>query len=76
MRSSPERGDLHERVNQELLYKGFVMLDNKPRHVILRQNRNADGLLKRHGDFVYALVDFELLKRTPEYDSWHRNAAH
>ncbi len=62
--------DLHRRVNSELLQKGFVMLDNKPRHVILRRIAGTDRLLTHEGCLSYALVDFELLKRTPEYETW------
>lgn len=47
----------------ELSALGFRMLDVKPRHLILR--RRPDGsLLTRHGEFVYALIDFELLLPT------------
>jgi hypothetical protein len=66
----PAMHALHHRVNKELLLKGFVMLDNKPRHVILREHRSTGGLLMRHAEMAYALVDFELLKRTPDYTAW------
>lgn len=65
---------LHDRVNRELLLKGFVMLDNKPRHVILRERRKRGELLSRNAALTYALVDFELLKRTPEYEAWRAEA--
>lgn len=56
-------------VIQDLAAKGFRMLDIKPGHIILR--RRADGsLLRKGGKLVYALVDFELLQRTEEYQSW------
>jgi hypothetical protein len=49
--------------------KGFRVLDIKPGHIILRQR--LDGrLLVRQGRLVYALVDFELLQRTEEYQRW------
>lgn len=44
----------------ELDALGFRMLDVKPRHLILRQ-RPDGSLLTRHGELVYALIDFELL---------------
>jgi hypothetical protein len=65
---------LHDRVNRELLAKGFVMLDNKPRHVILREHPKTGGLLMRNSEMAYALVDFELLKRTPDYEAWRVEA--
>jgi hypothetical protein len=41
---------------------GYRVLDNKPRHVIVRPR--ADGTLAtRHGRTLYAVVDFELLQR-------------
>ena len=64
-----EMNELSERVVRELESKGFRVLDNKPKHFILRK-RPDGGLLRRHGELVYALIDFELLKRTPEYERW------
>ncbi|MBU0693638.1 MAG: hypothetical protein KKC11_03075 [Candidatus Omnitrophica bacterium] len=49
------------RVHNELKQKGFHVLDNKPRHFILRKRRGDNLLLHRNGKLVYALVDFELL---------------
>jgi len=61
------------RVNHELAQKGFRILDNKPRHFILR--RKPDGsLLHRHGELVYVQVDFELLQRTQEYLDYMEDA--
>ena len=56
------------RVIDELAGKGYRVLDMKPEHIIVRFR--PDGtLLKRHdGRLRYALVDFELLDRTPEYE--------
>ncbi|MFW6106827.1 MAG: hypothetical protein ACOC8H_01565, partial [bacterium] len=56
-------------VIEDLAAKGFRILDMKPDHIILRQR--PDGrLLVRHGRFVYALIDFELLQRSEEYQRW------
>jgi len=64
-----ELEDLSERVNRELSEKGFRILDNKPKHFILR--KGPDGQLIRHGDrFIYVQVDFELLQRTEEYQQY------
>jgi hypothetical protein len=70
--SSEETTDLVSNVIEDLAAKGFRVLDTKPNHVILR--RRPDGqLLRRGGQFAYALVDFELLQRTEEYRSWYEN---
>lgn len=62
---------LTARVVDELRQKGFRVLDNKPRHFILRPQ--LDGTPLRRGDrLVYALVDFELLQRTAEHQAWLR----
>lgn len=46
---------------------GYRVLDNKPRHVIVRPR--PDGTLaKRHGRTLYAVVDFELLQRIKDED--------
>ncbi len=48
---------------------GFRVLDVKPEHVIVRPRRGGGGfLLDRTGGPAYALVDFELLARTPEHE--------
>jgi hypothetical protein len=39
---------------------GFAVLDHKPRHVIVRP-RGHGQLLSRHGEPVFALIDYELL---------------
>jgi hypothetical protein len=51
---------------QEVKRKGFILGDPKPHHIIVRSNKNGELARDRHGQFLYALVDFELLKRTPE----------
>jgi hypothetical protein len=54
---------LTRRVADELKANGFWVLDNKPKHIILRENRETGRLLHRNGELVYVLIDFELLKR-------------
>jgi hypothetical protein len=61
--SQAEMESLNARVAHELALNGFRVLDHKPRHIILRQRRATDELLRRRGELVYALVDFELLQR-------------
>lgn len=58
--SAEEFATIMPRVTRELELKGFEMLDNKPKHVILRRRRDG-SLMRRHGQLVYTLVDYELL---------------
>ena len=57
---------LSHKVIGDLERKGYRMIDTKPRHFILRPDGKG-GVLRRNGKIVYALVDFELLKRTQRY---------
>ncbi len=58
---------LTPRVVDEIRRKGFRVLDNKPKHFILRRRSRGGGFLRRSGGLVYGLVDFELLQRTAEH---------
>ena len=58
---------LSARVRRELALKGFYVLDNKPKHYILRRRARDGSLLRRNGRLVYGLVDFELMHRTHAY---------
>lgn len=56
--------DLHAlslRIARDLHRRGFHVLDNKPKHFILRTSRRNGELLRRNGELAYALIDFELL---------------
>lgn len=64
--SADELEALSERVNRELAAKGFRILDNKPKHFILRQGPDGQ-LIRHHGQLIYVQIDFELLQRTEEY---------
>jgi len=57
---------LTHRANRELALKGFRILDNKPKHFILRKEPQG-GLLRHHGDLIYVQIDFELMERTEAY---------
>jgi hypothetical protein len=57
---------LTPRVIEELRGRGFRVLDNKPKHFILRKRRDGSMLRDRDGRLAYGLVDFELLQRTEE----------
>lgn len=52
-------------VTADLARRGFRVLDNKPRHYILRPHHRTGELLKRDGQWVYGLVDYELLEHIP-----------
>lgn len=52
----------------ELARNGFMVVDHKPAHLILRWRRDRTLLRDRSGDYAYALIDFELLLRTPEHE--------
>ncbi len=53
---------------QCLKQKGYRVKDHKPHHIIVRPH-GAGGLARdRDGSILYALVDFELLERTPEHE--------
>ena len=57
-----------ERSIGDMQQAGFRVLDVKPQHVIVRPKPNGGLLQDRSGRTAYALVDFELLERTPEYE--------
>ncbi|MBI1338165.1 MAG: hypothetical protein GC164_14570 [Phycisphaera sp.] len=57
-----ELHSLTQRVVDALSARGLVVLDNKPRHFILRPRHGGDEPMRRNGELVYNLVDFELLK--------------
>jgi hypothetical protein len=59
---------LTKRATAELAAKGFRVLDMKPAHIITRLTPKRRLLQDRSGDVPYALVDFELLERTPEHE--------
>ena len=57
--------EMTEDVQKLLEQKGFYVLDNKPRHFIVRTRKNGD-LLKKDGKIAYSLIDFELLIPIPD----------
>jgi hypothetical protein len=60
--------NLISRSNQEMRHKGFIVQDNKPHHLIIRPARARELAKDRDGRIMYALVDFELLERTPQHE--------
>ena len=63
-----ELARLTERGVEEMKKKGFRVLDIKPDHFIVRPAPGGDVMRYRDGRIAYALVDFELLERTPEHE--------
>jgi hypothetical protein len=61
-------------VTHELSQKGYRVIDMKPAHIILRPGPHRSLLRDRNGQFAYALVDYELLERTPEHEQAVRTA--
>ena len=57
---------LLEQSNRELERRGFRVRDNKPHHVIVKPLRAAGLAADDLGNTLSALIDFELLERTPE----------
>lgn len=55
---------------KDLKGEGFRVLDIKPAHVIVRAAPDGRLLTRQNGETAYALVDFELLVRTPDYDEF------
>jgi hypothetical protein len=54
----------YERIEEQ----GFEVLDRKPHHVIVRPQKDGELRKDREEDIVYSLVDYELLRRTPEHE--------
>lgn len=48
-------------VDDDLAARGFVVLDHKPRHIIVRTDREGQLRRRQDGSLLYALVDYELL---------------
>lgn len=64
--------DLVQRASEDLSNKGFAVSDNKPQHIIVRPTPNGGLANDRSGKPLFALVDFELLKRTPAREERQR----
>lgn len=58
----------------EMEQKGYRVVDMKPEHVILRLKPDGTLLRDRNNQIVYAVVDYELLARTPEHEQAVRSA--
>ena len=69
-----EMETLTVRTDEEMLHKGYVVKDRKPQHIIVRPVKNNDVARDLEGNILYALVDFELLERTPEREELIKKA--
>jgi hypothetical protein len=63
-----EMAALTLRVEKEMGQKGFSVKDRKPHHIILRPRGEGRLVKNRLGNLLYAVIDYELLVRTPERD--------
>ncbi|MFH1760665.1 MAG: hypothetical protein ABIA63_06150 [bacterium] len=66
--SALHMADITRRAIADMEKAGFRVLDIKPAHIILRLNGEREVVKDRKGKTPYALVDFELLERTPKYE--------
>ncbi len=66
--SEEEMVRLTLRAEEELKNKGFTVRDRKPHHVIVRPKKEGTLSTGKGGEVLYAIVDYELLERTPERD--------
>lgn len=74
MLGEQEMRELSMRSLQELETRGFMVLDHKPKHLILRPRRDGTLLRDRDGRLVYGIVDFELLQRSPAHQHAYKAA--
>ncbi|MCX6878684.1 MAG: hypothetical protein NTW21_33460 [Verrucomicrobia bacterium] len=54
---------------EDLIPNGFKVLDTKPAHIILRVDKKGE-LVRKNGQYPYALIDYELLRRTSEHERY------
>lgn len=59
-------------VDDILAGEGYVVADRKPQHIIVRPHGESALRCDRTGRPVMALIDFELLKRTPDFERRRR----
>ena len=60
--------DLFHQSIDDMQKRGFRVYDMKPEHIIIRTDASRRIVKKQDGMVPYALVDFELLARTDEYE--------
>jgi hypothetical protein len=69
-----EMAQLATRYDRDIRKKGFVVGDPKPHHVIVRLGERGEIARDRSDQILYAVVDFELLSRTPERENLIRSS--
>lgn len=55
--------NLTKRVYEDLLFRGYKVIDTKPSHFIVRE-RHGKLMQDRRGNIPFTLIDFELLQRS------------
>ena len=61
--------ELTLRVEEEMRNKGFLVRDRKPHHIIVKPKRTGALARDRAGESLYAVIDYELLARTPQREA-------
>lgn len=56
--------DLTLRVAEQMKFKGFLVRDRKPHHIIVKPRNDGTLARDREGEILYAVIDYELLVRT------------
>lgn len=65
---SRRMGGITSLVIHELEQKGYQVVDMKPAHIIVRPRPDGSLPRDRSGQLIYALIDYELLVRTPQHE--------
>ncbi|OGS21229.1 MAG: hypothetical protein A2252_06050 [Elusimicrobia bacterium RIFOXYA2_FULL_39_19] len=58
--------DITVKTAEKIKKNGFIVKDRKPSHIIVRPKEDKTLTKYKEGDILHALIDFELLERTPE----------
>ena len=56
------------RADEEMKHKGYRVRDRKPHHIIIRPKNAGDFSKGKGGKVLSAIIDYELLERTPDRD--------
>jgi hypothetical protein len=64
--------ELTRGVEEEMEFKGYIIKDNKPHHIIIRPDAVGNLKKNRNGRVLQAVIDYELLARTPEREEMIR----
>lgn len=59
--STAEMEKLTHVTRECFMKKGWIVLDHKPGHIIVRSSCKEHSLIRRHGEIIWALIDYELL---------------